>query len=117
MIDFKEGTLGICRIRVLKLVCTSALEEKEKHHCLDDKVTQGQDGSFLSLGNLKERFRQIRRSARFTHHPTTKRPGRLKIVSHRSGRFKIVSQSPGRLKIVSQGLVKACFLGLNFMEP
>ena len=62
---------------------TLALEEKEKHHSLDDKFTQGQDGSFLSLGNLKERFRQIRRSARFTHHPTVKRPGRLHIVSHR----------------------------------
>ena len=60
-----------------------ALEEKEKHHSLDDKFTQGQDGSFLSLGNLKERFRQIRRSARFTHHPTVKRPGRLHIVSLR----------------------------------
>nr|XP_022299386.1 activating transcription factor 7-interacting protein 1-like isoform X2 [Crassostrea virginica] len=57
----------------------TALEEKEKHHSLDDKFTQGQDGSFLSLGNLKERFRQIRRSARFTHHPTVKRPGRLHI--------------------------------------
>lgn len=79
----------------MKLVCISALEEKEKHHGLDEKLTQGQDGSFLSLGNLKERFRLIRRSARFTHHPTTKRPGRLKIVS--------------------QELVKTCFFGLKIL--
>ncbi|XP_062613414.1 uncharacterized protein LOC134275178 [Saccostrea cucullata] len=56
-----------------------ALDEKEKVHGIDEKFTQAQDGSFLNLGNLKERFRQIRRSARFTHQPATKRPSRLQI--------------------------------------
>lgn len=73
----RNKSVRVCEECFQKL--QTALEEKEKHHGLDDKFTQGQDGSFLSLGNLKERFRQIRRSARFTHHPTTKRPGRLKI--------------------------------------
>lgn len=73
----RNKSVRVCEECFQKL--QTALEEKEKHPCSDDMFTQGQDGSFLSLGNLKERFRQIRRSARFTHHPTTKRPGRLKI--------------------------------------
>ncbi|XP_048739942.2 FYVE, RhoGEF and PH domain-containing protein 6-like isoform X3 [Ostrea edulis] len=73
----RNKSVRVCNECFQKL--KEAVEEKEKHHGIDDKFTQGQDGAFLSLGNLKERFRQIRRSARFTHQPTTRRPSRLKI--------------------------------------
>lgn len=50
-------------------------EEKVNTGNVTEGMTQDTDGSFLSLSSLKERFQQIRRSARFTSK--IKRPNRL----------------------------------------
>ena len=42
---------------------------------MTEGMTEDTDGSLLSLSSLKERFQQIRKSARFT--AKVKRPGRL----------------------------------------
>lgn len=50
-------------------------EEKVNTGNVTEGMTQDTDGSFLTLSSLKERFQQIRRSARFTSK--VKRPNRL----------------------------------------
>lgn len=63
----------VCNECFQKLV--TDFEDKVNTGTVSEGMTEDTDGSFLSLSSLKERFQQIRRSARFTTR--VKRPGRL----------------------------------------